>query len=109
MRDYILCGNVLDYTDSIVLLQNRNFLSLYSTDEVHDKREHSFTFNVKGIHAEASKVCFYYKKKTGFPHIKDYGFVDVAVSNKRAFGHTILLMSQVIEYLPFITVCSVDS
>ncbi|CAG8506816.1 3192_t:CDS:2 [Paraglomus occultum] len=61
---------------------NRNFLSLHNADEVRDKREHTCMFNVKGIHAEASKVCFYYKKKTGFPHIKDYGLVDVSIRNR---------------------------
>jgi len=74
--------NSPSFVPNLIELENRNFLSLYSTDEVHDKREHTFTFNVKGIHAEASKVCFYYKKKTGFPHIKDYGFVDVAIRNR---------------------------
>ncbi|KAJ3054198.1 hypothetical protein HK097_002421 [Rhizophlyctis rosea] len=41
--------------------------------------QHRLVLNFNGIHANLQDIPFYYRKKTGFPKIKDYGVADVSM------------------------------
>jgi len=60
-------------------LKIKNKMRVNLQEAEHDKTTHKLKLTVDHIKPTLHNLKFYYKKKTGFPKMEDYGVVDVAL------------------------------
>ncbi|KAI9187618.1 hypothetical protein H9P43_002009 [Blastocladiella emersonii ATCC 22665] len=56
-------------------------------NEIDDRFRHVFALNAYQIQADVHDVSFYYKKKTGFPKLKDWGVADLSIAGEGIHIH----------------------
>ncbi|KAJ3349735.1 hypothetical protein GGF32_005308 [Allomyces javanicus] len=83
--DLILDNLILtsdNFLPNIMDLEMVNRASISPRNEIEDRYRHFFTINAHQIQADIHDVSFYYKKKTGFPKIKDWGVADLTLAGQ---------------------------
>lgn len=65
---------------NIVTLENHNFFQFSPSDRIRDRNHNRFKLGVQQIQADIRDVRFAFKKKSGFPRIKDSGLADVVIA-----------------------------
>ncbi|CED82968.1 Protein of unknown function DUF4449 [Phaffia rhodozyma] len=65
---------------NIVELSANNYFKFSPYRGIPDKSYHKFSLHFSQVQADMREVGFYFKKKTGFPKLKDSGLADVLLS-----------------------------
>jgi len=67
---------------NIIELEANNFFKFSPYKGIKDQSHHRFRVGFSQIHADMRDVAFYFKKKSGFPKLKDSGLADVLIAGK---------------------------
>lgn len=67
---------------NIVTLENHNFFQFAPSGNIRDRNHNRFKLGVQQIQADIRDVRFAFKKKSGFPRLKDSGIADVVVARQ---------------------------
>ncbi|KLT41292.1 hypothetical protein CC85DRAFT_286608 [Cutaneotrichosporon oleaginosum] len=65
---------------NIVSLENHNFFQFSPSDKIKDKNHNRFRLSMTQIQCDIRDVRFAFRKKKGFPRLKDSGIADVVVA-----------------------------
>ncbi|KAG1723281.1 hypothetical protein EDB19DRAFT_1645363 [Suillus lakei] len=67
---------------NVISMEAYNFLKFSPHDAIQDERHHEFTFTLSQIQADMRDVALYFRKKTGFPKLRDSGIADVILGGQ---------------------------
>jgi hypothetical protein len=67
---------------NIISMEAHNFFKFSPYKSVEDVRHHEFTFTLSQIQADMRDVALYFRKKTGFPKLRDSGIADVILGGQ---------------------------
>lgn len=67
---------------NIVSLEAHNFVKFSPYNAISDEGHHDFTLMLAQIQAGMRDIAFYFRKKTGFPKVRESGLADVLLSGE---------------------------
>jgi len=67
---------------NIISMEAHNFFKFSPYKSIEDARHHEFTFTLAHIQADMRDVALYFRKKTGFPKLRDSGIADVVLGGQ---------------------------
>ncbi|KAI9221896.1 hypothetical protein BC828DRAFT_397139 [Blastocladiella britannica] len=88
--DLILDNVILtssNFLPNLFELEMMNRATVSPRLEIEDRFMHVFSLNAYQIQADIHDVSFYYKRKSGFPRLKDWGVADLAITGEGIHVH----------------------
>ncbi|OAX34933.1 hypothetical protein K503DRAFT_774020 [Rhizopogon vinicolor AM-OR11-026] len=73
---------------TIMSMEAHNFFKCSPYQTIEDVRHHEFTITLEQIQADMRDVALYFRKKTGFPKLRDSGIADVILGGQ---GLTVMI------------------
>lgn len=67
---------------NVISMEAFNFFKFSPHDAIQDERHHEFTITLGQIQADMRDVALYFRKKTGFPKLRDSGIADVVLGGQ---------------------------